>query len=148
MGHLNSSVLVVVFAGALLASVACGGESLSTLDPRLEQFTPTYERDVRPVLQRHCVTCHRLSGKLLGGVALDSFETAWANRVRNACTAIVPELVEKYRDHLLPVPRDPPAQQKTCGDWKVYSMPTKAQPSMTLAEQVVLVRWVATGATR
>lgn len=142
-------VVVVVLGLAVATSgAACGGDPLATLDPELEKIRPSYERDVRPVLQRHCVICHASGGVPLGGVELDSYETAWGNRVRNACTSIIPALVERYRDHLQPTPRDPSEVQQTCGVWEMYSMPTDAQPRPTLAEQLILVRWVATGAAR
>lgn len=137
--------------GLFLSAAACGNDPLATLDPELETFTPTYERDVRPVLARHCIACHTSSGVAIGGVQLDTYETAWGNQKRSACTAIVAALKERYGDHLRPIKRDtddPLVPAKPCGDWQVYSMPTGAQPRLTMAEQLILVRWVVTGAAR
>jgi hypothetical protein len=142
-----SRALCALLLGAVwIAALAlgCGADELS--DSRLESYTPTYSVDVRPILTRHCTSCHDRAGKRLGGVELDQFVSAHAQAVRIACTSASQSLVDRYPDQLKPEPRNPPVSQATCGDWEVYSMPPDAQPRLAPAEQHILVRWAVTGA--
>jgi hypothetical protein len=130
----------------LLVAASCG-EAIEDVDPMLAQAAPTYERDIRPLYARHCVACHDAHGLRAGGVELDRYDNAHATRVKSACTSITPDLIEEYAEELLPYLGDPPQRAAVpCGDWEPLSMPAGAQPRLTRAEQLILVRWVATGA--
>ena len=66
-------VLLVVFVGVLLGSVRLPG--------------PTYYRDVLPILQQHCVSCHRP-----GQIAPMSFLTyadtrPWADAIKQVVSS-------------------------------------------------------------
>lgn len=138
-------------AGSVLAAIlasACGGATDEAVATEILQATPTYDRDVRPILERHCVACHDSRGERAGGVELDRFESAHSNRVRNACVSLTKEIIEAHGQFLRPYPKDPPRQTGVCGDWEPYSMPTGARTRMSTVEQLLLVRWVETGAPR
>ena len=49
---------------------------------------PTYERDIRPLLKKHCTACHNTrkvsDAEVSGGLALDTFEAIQAARQRKA----------------------------------------------------------------
>ena len=129
-----------------LVIAACGGEPIGDVDPALAEAQPTYARDIRPLYARHCVACHDGHGVRAGGVELDRYQNAHATRVKSACTSITPDLIAEYADVLMPYLGDPPRAPVACGDWEPYSMPTGAQPKLTHAEQLILVRWIAAGA--
>ena len=130
-----------------LLVAACGGAPRAEVDPALTVAQPTYANDIRPLYERHCVACHDGHGVRAGGVELDRFDSAKATRVKSACTSITPELIAEYAASLLPYLGDPPAREPVpCGEWEPLSMPAGAQPKLTRAEQLILVRWVATGA--
>ncbi len=129
------------------ALIACGPErSFDAVDPALYDATPTYAVDIAPLMDRYCEACHASDGLRSGGVELDLYENLYAARVKNACVAIEPELIERYADALLPAARDPEVPRTPCSDWEPYSMPTGAKLKMTPSEQVIFVRWVVTGA--
>jgi hypothetical protein len=131
----------------LLLSSACGGRSLEQADPSIMEAEPSYQLDIRPLYARHCTSCHDSHGVRAGGVELDRYETARATRVKSACTSITSDLIASYGEFLLPYRGDPPRLDLVpCGDWEPLSMPAGAQPRLTHAEQMILVRWVVTGA--
>lgn len=103
--------------------------------------TPTYTEHVRPILEEHCVRCHRAERRD-GDVELDRYASARSTRVRSACTSIRPELVEAFGEHLLPGSGDP----VPCRDWVVGSMPPGAVEHLDLWQQDVFVRWIVVGA--
>jgi hypothetical protein len=139
-------LLGLVLLGPALA--ACGGEPLATADPALLQYTPSYERDVAPLLAERCISCHSKDGVRDGGVELDSWEPVWAGRVKHVCVSITPELIAESADVLALHPKNPPVQTPPCGDYAPLSMPTGAVPKLTAAEQQVLVGWLRAGAPR
>ena len=121
---------------------ACGGD----VEPAALTATPTYAQDIAPLMNRHCVECHDGDGVRGGGVEVDRYESVFAARVKNVCVSISRELIEQNRDALLPVPKDPPQPRVPCADWEPLSMPVGAKPKLTAHEQVLLVRWLVTGA--
>ena len=128
-----------------LAATACGSEdALTTAD----ELQPTYTQHIRPLLERACVSCHTRDGLRAGGVELDVYETAVATGVKNACVSVTPAMIEAFADTLQPAPRDPPQARPTCADWAPFSMPPDALDKLTPHEQVLLLRWLQTGAPR
>jgi len=125
--------------------VACGGQDLSSADPDLLNTTPSYARDVRPILRQHCESCHASYGPILNGVELDAYQSAYSNRVRVVCTAVAEDRVSDYADALRPAPRLG-VERPPCDGFAIDSMPPGTQPRLTAAEQLVLLRWTATGA--
>lgn len=128
----------------LLAS--CGGDEANS--PELLAAEPTYERDIRPLYERYCVECHSREGAKAGGVELDRYESAFGTRVKAACTAVRPALVERYEALLQPTPRSGGDDRGTCAEWEIFSMPTAVKDKLTPHEQVLLLRWIETGAPR
>ncbi|MEO0812309.1 MAG: hypothetical protein AAFY60_05550, partial [Myxococcota bacterium] len=64
---------------------ACGSQSLEEGAPELFTANPTYLADIRPMLDRTCVSCHDGFGTQAGGVELDRYSTAFGARVKIGC---------------------------------------------------------------
>lgn len=126
-------LLLIPFLGA------CGIAEAPSLEA-LHERTPTYAADIAPIYEKHCVACHDGNGVRAGGVELERYENAFSTRVKSTCTAIEPDLVDRYSEHLYPFGGD-----SACVDWAIFSMPAGAKSKMTRAEQIILVRWVVTG---
>ncbi len=140
---------IYTLAALLLALAGCGAADMGKIDPRLLESKPTYEAHIKSIYARYCVSCHDGRGAdlyLPGGIELDNYENAYSTRVPSACVSISQELVDQFAAVLMPVPRDPPVNQGPCSDWLINSMPTGAKSPLTPAEQIILVRWVQTGA--
>ncbi|MCB9765552.1 MAG: hypothetical protein H6739_37605 [Alphaproteobacteria bacterium] len=105
---------------------------------------PSYAHDVQPILEARCVRCHQRGRPMLAGVELDSYEAAHATRVSSVCTAISPDLVERFGDHLLPLAGS--QDMGPCEGFRVLSMPPGASDPLPYDEQLLLARWVAAGA--
>lgn len=130
----------------LLLAVGCEGtQTIEEADPGTAEIVPSYERDVAPILERGCAGCHSSKGLIAGGVELDSYLGAYGTRVKSVCTAIEPELVQRYAQHLVPFLGNTP---EACGNWTVASMPPAAKSRLTAAEQLLLVKWVVAGGPR
>lgn len=143
-----------------VASSACGAGASSELDhvdPALFTFVPTYEANIRPMFKEYCVECHASDGPRLGGVELDRYETAYARRVHNACVSLTQPVIDRFAEVLVPlrIELSSGAPAAACKDlaedgslrpWPPYSMPKAALSGLTIEEQVILARWVATGA--
>lgn len=71
-----------------LARIAIMAVSISLLGRGgpLGHYAVTYERDVRPILERNCTACHRLGG--LGPMSLTTYQEAlpWATAIAAATT--------------------------------------------------------------
>lgn len=120
---------------SLLILAGCAGAEIPA--------TPSYAADVQPVLEHHCVRCHTSEGRRDGGVELDQYASARSTRISSACTSIDPSVAEQYADALSPQ-ADPEAA--VCESWDYASMPPGAVDHLSLGEQELLARWVATGA--
>ncbi len=140
---LFSSAVAALFASLCLAG-SCGGE----LEPEILSATPSYDRDIKPIFNRHCVEYHDGDGVRDGGVELDRYESAFAGRIKNVCVSITSERIEQFRAALLPQPKDPPVPEVPCNGWEPYSMPVGAKPKLTAHEQLILIRWVEIGGPR
>lgn len=125
---------------------ACGSET--ELSPELLAAEPTYTNDIRPLMERYCVECHARAGTKAGGVELDRYESVFGTRVKSICTAVRPDLVQRYDALLQPAPRSDGEVRGTCAEWEVFSMPTGVKDKLTVHEQVILLRWLETGAPR
>lgn len=136
-------VIALILAGL---ATACGSASVDDIDPGLLAVTPSYQRDIAPILRRYCVGCHDSRGTVSGGVALEQYLAARSNRTRSACVALSRELIDRYGTFLLPVPKNPAVETPAlCGDWASLSMPVGAKDHLTTSEQVILLRWVELG---
>ena len=134
-----SRLVASTVAAALLAS--CGPESLDAEVAEAFDAEPTYALHIAPLLERHCVACHDGHGLRSGGVELDRFTSAYSNRYRNACVSAREDLVERFAEGLTPS-----YDNEHCRDLDVFSMPVGAKSKMTPYEQLLLIRWVETGA--
>ena len=89
---------------------------VSTPDPDPSPDPVTYDGAVKAILQANCTNCHR-QGLTLGSIALDTYASAFANRV-----ALV-DSVEKLRMPL--VSPLSPADTATLRDWLDGGAPEK-----------------------
>jgi mono/diheme cytochrome c family protein len=90
--------------------------------------TPTFDKDVAPILFKHCVTCHR-PGEIASGVSLLSYDTAlpWTKSIKE----------QVLQREMPPWPADPSRSVKFRND-----------PRLTQREIDALVAWVNAGAPR
>lgn len=118
---------------------------LASCEPQEPPDGLSYEVHVAPILEAHCVRCHAVADPDNGGVELDDYAPARSTRVRSACTALDPDLVEEYADAL----RSSSASsgEVACARWNVASMPPGAMDHLSRYDQELLVRWVSTGAS-
>jgi hypothetical protein len=118
--------------------------TLAGCDPTEPPAVPSYEVHIAPILQAHCVRCHERAEPDNGGVALDRYAPARSTRIRSACTALDPDLVEQYAGSLRSSSAE--AGEEACARWTVASMPPGAMDHLSRYDQELLARWVATGA--
>lgn len=132
----------------LVAIVGCDdGAATAAADhatAAIELEAPTYSEHIRPLLATFCADCHTHDAVMHAGVELDTYAAARSARVRNACTAISPELVEEFSDVLLP--RAGHSDQDACETWAPLSMPPGAMMRLSPDQQRMLAVWVANGA--
>jgi uncharacterized membrane protein len=106
--------------GSLLTSlcVLLAGQLSGQLSGQDGKPVPVFTKDIEPILDRHCITCHRPGGK--APMALTSYEqvSARAHAVEN-----------KVAKGSMP-----PGRAKV--------------PRLTAAEKDLISRWVASGAPR
>lgn len=139
----------------LLALTACGGaESLAEVPPEIFASSPSYERDVRPILGRYCVECHAEAGVRAKNIAVDTYESAVTNRFEDVCTAVTDEALARFAGKIAFPPRmqrggrgGTTTTTRAC-DGSRYSMPPGAMTRLSAREQVVMLRWVEIGAPR
>jgi hypothetical protein len=132
----------------LLGVLGCGATTLDEVSPEVWALEPTYEQHVRPLFETHCTSCHSSLGARAGGVELDQYESAFAGRVHQVCVTVEPEVVARFGAALTPFQRSGQPPRAPCEGWEVGSMPTGARSGLLLDEQVILARWVETGAAR
>lgn len=129
-----------------LGSSACTQDPLNETTDAIRASTPSYARDIKPLMVRYCEDCHTSDGLRDGGVELDRYVSLYFARQKNACVAIESPLIEEFAEFLMPYGGYPAIEVQPCKDWEPYSMPTHADSKMTHAEQLMFVQWVATGA--
>jgi hypothetical protein len=155
--------LAVVFTAAALSSASCSdaASSLDDVDPALFALAPTYANHIEPMFAEYCTACHSSDGARLGGVELDRYETAYARRIQNTCVSLTQPVIDHFARELVPLrirlsTGTASIAAAACKDegeggelrpWPPYSMPKGARSGLTLEEQVILGRWVETGAT-
>lgn len=127
-----------------LTGPACSDLAQVAADPEAVPTEVSYAEHVAPILEASCVRCHSHEGRLDGGVAVDTYESARSTRVRSTCVSVGTEVIAMYADVLLPLGGS--GGLSACEGWEPLSMPPGAMPHLTLAEQLVLARWVEQGA--
>ncbi len=78
----------IVSISCCLVAFACGDSSTNDPTPP-EDTTPTYYKDVAPIIEQHCLSCHESGGiGAAGGYQYDSYESVveHANAIKNATT--------------------------------------------------------------
>jgi len=137
----------VVFGLALVLS-ACSQDPLDETTNAIRASTPSYAKDIKPLMVRYCEDCHTSDGLRAGGVELDRYVSLFWARQKNACVSIEAPLIEEFAEFLMPYSGFPPIEPAVtpCGKWQPYSMPEHADSKMTHVEQLMFVQWVATGA--
>lgn len=98
---------------------------------------PEYERDVRPIIDVHCLRCHN-EARDDGGVRLDGFDWAQRERIGLLCTSLDSAVADTFAGGL------GADQPEGCRGWRPSSMPPGAIERMSLREQEIIGRW-ATG---
>jgi hypothetical protein len=98
----------------------------------------TFERDIRPIVDRKCISCHSASEHaadlvLSGGAAFDSLLRFVEHR---EALAIKSYLIEKLRGQELHAPRDIAGET-----------PHPANDPLTAEEMQTFIRWIDLGAS-
>jgi hypothetical protein len=133
LSYLATAVLCVVVLGDVLGDVRgssgmreCPSQgSKETVSSAVPSSAPTYYRDVLPILQQHCIACHRA-----GGIAPMSFETYEAARrysylIRNVThdRAMPPQFSIPLVGRVTNDPSLTPAQISTLTTWANLNAP-------------------------
>jgi hypothetical protein len=130
--------LVPLLSYLLAAFLILGLASLAAPAWAIDGSTPTYERDIKPLLARHCTICHKASNRRLldvsGGLALDSYDAILAGTARKK--VVIPGRLSQ--SELARRIADPDADRR---------MPLNEDPLP--AKQLKLIsRWIAAGTPR
>jgi hypothetical protein len=96
------------------------------------------------MLDEFCVRCHTSMGRMDAGVELDRYESARSARVKNACVSVSTDVIDNFAKSLLPAAGH--GSPVPCEPWKALSMPPGATPLFSLEQQILMARWVETGA--
>lgn len=124
----SGSRLAGVAGSAMLLVLSVLSAPTGAQQPSASSSTPTFTKDVAPILQRSCMSCHRLGS--IGPMALTSYEEArpWARSVRQKVMAR--EMPPWYIDRRVGITK------------------FKDDPSLTDREIDTIARWVDGGAPR
>src|SRR6202790_1710269 len=124
-----AAVLCVVVLGdvrdqsGVRASASQG--SKETVSSTVPSSTPTYYRDVLPILQQHCVACHRVSG--MAPMSFETYEAArrYAFLIRNVTQdkAMPPSFSVPLVGRVTNDPSLTPAQISALAAWANLSAP-------------------------
>ena len=125
---------------------ACASSALDQVDPALFDAEPTWTADIQPLFDRQCVSCHDGDSSFDGGLELATWEAARGTRIPDACSASSQEVIDAFADVLV-LPTEY-GDGQPCPSWAPLSMPPGADAHLSTAEQVVLMRWIETGAPR
>jgi mono/diheme cytochrome c family protein len=110
MRSLSVAVMVAVLLGC------AKGQPVAKPSASCDGPPTTYVADVRPLLERRCLSCHAN-----GGVAADDHDFSHVETLRAQRQSLADEVAER-------------------------AMPPKGQPQLTDAEAQLLLRWAACGA--
>jgi len=103
-----------------------------------EPASPSYERDIRPLLSRRCTTCHNTGKKevydVSGGLALDSYESILAGTGRHKVVVAGKSTESELAKRLT----DPDEDRR---------MPLSEEP-LRSSDQAVIRRWIDAGLPR
>src|SRR5262245_51004625 len=113
--------LPIILIGAGTASSTRGGESAGAVN---------YSRDIKPILTRHCLTCHGAE-KPRGGLRLDT--AAWARKGGKEGPAVIPGKAEES-----------PLIAAVLGEGSTDRMPLN-RPPLSDREIALLRAWVDQG---
>ncbi len=130
----------------VVGTAGCTQDRLQPAADRIRASTPTYEKDIKPLMVRYCEDCHTSEGLRSGGVELDRYASLRSAKEKNVCVSVEAPIIEEFKADLMPYRGDPPLTVTVCGRWATYSMPTHADSKMTYLEQLTFAQWVATGA--
>jgi mono/diheme cytochrome c family protein len=72
-----STALISATTACLIGGLALTGQPVSAQ----QTITPTYYRDVQPVLEQHCVSCHVAGGIAPFPLTSGKDAVAWANEI-------------------------------------------------------------------
>jgi hypothetical protein len=120
-----------------VCSLACASTGRSD-----EAASPTYEKDIKPILARRCTVCHRASKRgmldISGGLALDSLEGILAGSARDKVIApgkarqseLLRRLADPDEDRRMPRGEEPlpSAQIELIGRWIDAGAPKGTAP--------------------
>ncbi|MBX6311373.1 MAG: hypothetical protein IRY99_00390 [Isosphaeraceae bacterium] len=124
--------------GNLIPRSAIALTLLALASSALAEEAPTYERDVRPLLKKHCTVCHNAKkvddADLSGGLALDTFEAALRGTAEHPVirpgkageSELYRRLVDPDEERRMPLSEDP----------------------LPEAERDLIRRWIEAGAPR
>ena len=133
--------LLPILAGLLIATAGQGATVLAADPP-----TPSYERNIKPILARRCVVCHSARNRddldLSGGLALDTYDAIMNGTGRrkvvisgrSAGSELVRRLSEPDEDLRMPLQDTPlpQPQRELIGRWIDAGAP-RGVPSATTA---------------
>ena len=104
--------------------------SKNTASSALPSTTPTYYRDVQPILQQHCIACHRAAG--IAPMSFESYEAArrYAYLIRNVTQdkAMPPQFSVPLVGRVTNDPSLTPAQISTLAAWANLGAPAGDLP--------------------
>jgi len=127
--------VLAVLSLALAMTVFLNGcaPGLTGLDSAAVPENPTYQKDIAPIMERHCVRCHEAGGVRYDGVVVDSYGGMIDELDEVVCTSIGRDVIDLYPD--------------ACREREdIFSMPPGAAERLDLVEQVTLAIWVTNGA--
>ncbi|MGP0068877.1 MAG: c-type cytochrome domain-containing protein [Isosphaeraceae bacterium] len=133
--------LLPILAGLLIATAGQGATVLAADPP-----TPSYERNIKPILARRCVVCHSARNRddldLSGGLALDTYDAIMNGTGRrkvvisgrSAGSELVRRLSEPDEDLRMPLQDTPlpQPQRELIGRW-IDAGASRGVPSATTA---------------
>ena len=72
-----SAALIGAISACLMGVLTLEGQSVSAQ----QTITPNYYRDVQPILEQHCVSCHMTGGIAPFSLTLGKDAVAWADEI-------------------------------------------------------------------
>jgi len=121
-----ASRLIVFLAAVLVGSVrGQTGASKETARQPSSSATPTYYRDVQPILRQHCMVCHHADG--IAPMSFETFDTArryaYIIRTVTQAKAMPPQFAIPLVGKVVNDPSLTPAQISTLANWASLNTP-------------------------